>query len=275
MEASVEATRVVERTVEAADNRVNPTMVPTATPVVMSVLAPTPEPYVVVPGSMERGAGAFYDCLRNDEIFRDVFFSSGSSGLESVDPLLSAMLEDRELFVRGMMEVANEDPAFAVFLSAYSEIEGGACGPESADSSPVGEGSLGFWVAAYEDGREGVVALMEADVEALDADIERLRDFAEGVSGSSEWESYEDALGVDFLEAEELLGELFDCYGSNSDVRDIMDSYVPSESGDHYFPFVMRQRDLFVMVSRAYARQEDDGAERLADLDFVLDAMCR
>ena len=72
-----------------------------------------------------------------------------------------------------------------------------------------------------------------------------------------------------------MLGELFDCYGSNSDVRDIMDSYVPSESGDHYFPFVMRQRDLFVMVSRAYARQEDDGAERLADLDFVLDAMCR
>ena len=288
VEASVEATRVVERTVEAAaDTGIGPTAVPTVTPVVMSVLAPTPEPYVVVPGSMERGAGVLYDCLRNDELFRDIFLSSVNSGNESVDPLWSAMLEDRDLFVRGMMDLANKEPDFAVMLSVYSGFGSGFCGPENAGSSPVVEDALGFWVAAYEGGWEGVVALMEAEVEALDADIEALdaefeclEGLNNGVSGSLECEVYEDALGEDalgmeFLKADALVEELFDCYHSNTDVQDIMDSHVLGDSSDHYFPAVMRQRDMFVMVSRAYARQEDEGAERLAELDFVLETMCR
>ena len=275
VEASVEATRVMERTVEAADSRISPTAEPTDTPVVMSVLAPTPEPYVVVPGSMERGAGVVYDCLVNDEIFRDIFLSSVNSGNESVDSLWSAMLEDRDLFVRGMMSVADEEPDLAVMLSVYSGFEDGFCGTENADSSPIVRGALRFWVGAYGDGVEGVVALLDAEIEALDAQSKCLEGVIKSVSWSSECEMYEDALGMSFQEVDALLGELFDCYHSNAEVQDIMDSHVSSDFNDHYFPSVMTDRDGFVMFSRAYARQEDDGADRLAELDLVLEAMCR
>ena len=273
--AAVEATRVVERTVEAADNRMSPTAAPTVTLVVMNTLVPTPEPYVAVPGSVERGLGELYDCVVNDEKVRDFFLGLVNTGEESVDWLWREMLEDRDLFVRGMMQVANEDPAFAVLLSAYGEIEGGGCDPEGADSSPVADDALRFWVAAYGDGLEGVLALLDADLAFLEAESERLKALSKGVPGRPIGESYEDALGMDPLEADALLGELFDCYGSNPDVRDIMGSHVPSDSGDHHFRSSMLDRDLFVMVSRAYARQEDDGAESLAELDLVLEAMCR
>ena len=273
MEASVEATRVVERTVEAArDSWVSPTVAPTGTPVVMSTLAPTPEPYVVVPGSMERGAGVVYDCLVNDEIFRDIFLSSFNSG---DDPLLGAMIEDRDLFVRGMMSLADGEPDLAVMLSVYSGFGSGFCGTENADSSLVVEDALGFWVAAYGDGLEGVAALLDADLAFLEAERERLKALSKGIPGRSIGQSYEDALGMEYLEAGALLGELFECYGLNSDVRDIMDSHVPNDSSVQYFQSAMLDHDLFVLVSRAYARQEDDGAERLAELDLVLEAMCR
>lgn len=281
VDVAVEATRDVERAVEAtldARPEATPTHtpVPTATLVVMNTLVPTPEPYVAAPGSVERGLGELYDCVASDEIFRDLFLASVSLGDESVDWLFREMLEDRDLFVLGMMQVANEDPAFAVLLSAFSEMEGGSCGPEGADSSPVVEDTLGFWVAAYKGGWEGVVALMEAELEDLEAESERAEaSLRKGVPFSLIEKSYEDALGMGVVEADALLGELFDCYGSDPDVREIMDSHVPDGSSDHYFPSVMRDRDMFVLVSRTYARQEDDGAERLVDLDFALEAMCR
>ena len=58
VDAAVEATRTAERAVEATvDASVEATRAaaPTSTPVVMTIYAPTPEPYVALPGRMEQG----------------------------------------------------------------------------------------------------------------------------------------------------------------------------------------------------------------------------
>ncbi len=84
VDAAVEATRAVERRARATSEAQaeatraavpTETPVPTATPVSMTLLVPTPEPFVVAPGEVEESVDKLYDCLQEDAVFRDVFFS--------------------------------------------------------------------------------------------------------------------------------------------------------------------------------------------------------
>ena len=78
VEAAVEATRAVDRSVSATlEARADATRaaVPTATPVVMTIYAPTPEPYVAAPGSIEQGIEELHTCLQESDEFRAVFLT--------------------------------------------------------------------------------------------------------------------------------------------------------------------------------------------------------
>ena len=87
VEARVGATREADlATAEARAEAIRAaaptdTPVPTSTPVPVSTdtpvstLVPTPEPYVVAPGSVERGVDVLYACLREHAEFRALFVS--------------------------------------------------------------------------------------------------------------------------------------------------------------------------------------------------------
>ena len=76
-------------------------------------------------------------------------------------------------------------------------------------------------------------------------------------------------------ELEVLLGEFFDCYHSDSEVRSLMEAVAGDETGFGFFGSMMSDRDLFMEVFLLGARQDPDGAEYLAVFDALLEAMCR
>lgn len=90
--AAVEATRVVERRDEQvqvpatevmetiATDVPTATPKPTATPEPTATLVPTPEPYVFAPGSVEKGAREFVDCLVENDGYQALF----RAGMEGV-----------------------------------------------------------------------------------------------------------------------------------------------------------------------------------------------
>ena len=135
IDAAVEATRTVERAVAATvDASVEATRAaaPTATPVVMTIYAPTPEPYVAPPGSMEQGIEEMHRCLQESEEFRALFVAGiEQEGLsrEAADDYAQAMLEDEEFFAEAMLEAADVDPAYASMLALSGELAGELCGP--------------------------------------------------------------------------------------------------------------------------------------------------
>ena len=141
VEAAVEATRTVERAVEATVSaRVEATRAaaPTSTPVVMTTYAPTPEPYVAAPGSMEQGIEEFYKCLRDSEEFRALLLTvMGEDGLsrEGVSSLLDLLIAEKELFTELMLEAVEEDPEFASMLSLLGVMAGELCGPVVQESA--------------------------------------------------------------------------------------------------------------------------------------------
>ena len=135
VEAAVEATRAVDRSVSATlEARAESTRaaVPTATPVVMTIYAPTPEPYVAAPGSIEQGIEELHTCLQESDEFRAVFFSmieeSGVSR-DSAEALGGVLLEDKDLFVEAALLEAEEDPEYASMLSLLGGMAGDLCSP--------------------------------------------------------------------------------------------------------------------------------------------------
>ena len=140
VDAAVEATKTVERAVErAVDARVEASRAaaPTATPVVMTVFAPTPEPYVAAPGSLEQGIEELYTCLQEIEEFRALLMAGMEQkgwSHEAAEVMSSALLEDKEYFSEVMLEGAEEDSEAAVMLSVFGSMPGGLCGDDSLGS---------------------------------------------------------------------------------------------------------------------------------------------
>ena len=145
--AAVDATRSYERAVEAtADVEMEATRVatPTATPVVMTIYAPTPEPFVASPGSMEQGIEEMRRCLRESKEFRAFFVASielEGWSRDSADDLSRALIEDKDLFVEAMLGAAEEDAAYASMSSILGGMAGEACGsPASGVTNDLGMG---------------------------------------------------------------------------------------------------------------------------------------
>ena len=142
VEAAVEATRAVDRNVlatsEARAAVPAATPVPTATPVVMTLLVPTPEAFVVAPGDVEESVGRLYDCLQGDQELRSSMLPGMKSNLsesgwsrEEIDFLF----EDRETFLDFFLSVAEENPDYAVMLSALGEVMDEICDDELPGSA--------------------------------------------------------------------------------------------------------------------------------------------
>ena len=229
VDAAVEATRAVDRSVSATvEARVEATRVaaPTVTPVVMTIYAPTPEPYVAAPGDIEQGIEEMYTCLQESDEFRTLFLTGiEQAGLsrDSASDFADLFLEDKELFVKVMLQGAEEDPEYASMMSLLGGKAGDLCGP-------------------------GVVA--GAEVPLYD-------------------------LGMSDADAEALLGEVYDCYNSDPDVRALMMASVEDDLEGRLFESLMSNRELFVTASLVGSRQDPDVAVALEDLDLLLDAVCR
>ena len=227
-EAHAEATRAVAPTD-------TPVPAPTDTPV--STLVPTPEPYVVAPGSVERGVDVLYACLQTHEEFRALFVSGiESSGLDrdSAEGLADLFLEDKDLFVQGLLEWAGEDPEGASLLSLYSMME---------EEMEEFCGDLG---------------LGPAGARGLEPD--RVQD-----------------LGMSDAEARAVLEAFHDCLNSYEEVKSYFFSPAGSDDlGEElYSKFLSMDRDLSVSVMLAAAKQDPDSAEMLPELDRLLGVMCR
>ena len=135
VDAAVEATRTVDRSVQATSEawaEATRAAVPTATPVVMTIYAPTPEPYVAAPGTIEQGIDELYTCLQASDEFRAFFLSSfeqSGPGHESAETLGIMLVEDKDLFVEAVLLAAEEDSEFASMLSLVGGMARELCGP--------------------------------------------------------------------------------------------------------------------------------------------------
>ena len=225
VDARVEATLAVDRAVRAtSEARAEATRAaaPTATLVVMTIYAPTPEPYVAAPGSIEQGIEELHICLQGNEEFRALFLGSiEQAGLsrDSAEDLGGVLIGDKELFVEAMLQAAEDDPQQASILSMLGGMAGELCGP-------------GAGVPLHD-------------------------------------------LGMSESEAEVLLGEVYDCYHSDSDFRALMTSSVEDNSQSRMVESLMSDRNLFVTATLLGARQDPGSAEGLAALDLPVEAVCR
>ena len=285
VEAAVEATRAVDRSVSATSEAraavLAATPVPTATSVVMTLLVPTPEPFVVAPGDIEESVGKLYRCVQEDEVIRSGFLAAvgaelAESGLspKEVDSLVEEFLGDREAFIDLYISLAEEDPGQAVMLVALAEMLDDLC-TDSSSSHRVFEEAFTYWVIDYDTG----VAALNAELRYLEAEIEEL-DREEDIgledakSSSNYHVKYVSELAYE-ASYRALIGELFDCYHSNQYVGELMDSYAHSTFAIFRpYPFSSDRRGT-MMVLRAFARQDPDSADRFDDLYLALDAMCR
>ena len=91
-------------------------------------------------------------------------------------------------------------------------------------------------------------------------------------------------LSMSDSEAEALLGEVFDCYSSDSALKELVDYHMfrmpvdsPVSDGVHerLVKSVMSDKDFFIGIFLMGARQDPDVREAFADMDSMLDAMCR
>ena len=225
VEAAVEATRTVDRSVQAtSEARAEATraVAPTATPVVMTIYAPTPEPYVAAPGTIEDGIAELYFCLQESEEFRSLYLTGiEQSGIirEAAGDVAGMLLEDQDLFVKAMLETAASYPEYALVLSLLGDMAGELCGP-------------------------GIQAPASYELDMSDGD------------------------------AEALLGEYFDCYHREPEVRALVESSLADDSETQIYGFLMSDRELFIAVSLAGMRQDPDSSESLAGLQLALEAMC-
>ena len=220
-----------------------PVPVPTSTPVPVSTdnpvstLVPTPEPYVVAPGSVERGVDVLYACLREHAEFRALFVSGiESSGFsrDSAEGLVDLFVNDKDLFVEMYLGVAAEDPETASFLSLYS--------------------------------------MMEEELEELCGDLGLEPAGARGL----EPDRVQD-LGMSEAEARAVLESFYDCLNSGEKVKSYFLSQLESNAlGEQFYSEVLSMdRDLFVSVMLAAAKQDPDSAEVLSGSDDLVEALCR
>ena len=227
VEAAVEATRAVDRSVSAtseARSEATRAAVPTATPVVMTIYAPTPEPYVAAPGSIEEGIEELHTCLQDSDEFRALFLTGiEQAGLsrESAVDFADSLLEDKQLFVEAMLQTAEEDPEYASMMSLLGGMAGELCGPGVGEGVPFSD------------------------------------------------------LGMSEADAEALLVEFYDCYHSDSDFRAMAASSIEDNPQGSLVKSLMSDRNLFVATALIGARQDPEAAEGLADLNMLMEGMCR
>ena len=81
-------------------------------------------------------------------------------------------------------------------------------------------------------------------------------------------------LGMSDADAEALLGEVYDCYHSDSDFQALMTSSEDNR-GIRVIELVTSDRDLFVGIMLLGAQEDPESAEALGGLDSLVDAMCR
>ena len=151
VEAAVEATRAVDRSVSAtSEARAEAIRAasPTATPVVMTIYAPTPEPYVAAPGDIEQGIEELHACLQeSDELMAFVLIGiEQQAGLsrESASDFVDLLLDDKELFVEVMLQGAEEDPEYASLMSLLGGKAGDLCAPGVGAGAEVSLYDLGM-----------------------------------------------------------------------------------------------------------------------------------
>ena len=91
-------------------------------------------------------------------------------------------------------------------------------------------------------------------------------------------------LSMSDSEAEALLGEVFDCYSSDSALKELVDyhmfrmpvdSPISDDVHERLVRSVMSDKDFFVGILLMGAREDPDVDEALADMDSMLDARCR
>ena len=91
-------------------------------------------------------------------------------------------------------------------------------------------------------------------------------------------------LSMSDSEAEALLGEVFDCYSSDSALKELVDyhmfrmpvdSPISDDVHERVVKSVMSDKDFFIGIFLMGARQDPDVREAFADMDSMLDAMCR
>ena len=185
VEAAVEATRAVDRSVSAtSEARAGATRaaVPTATPVVMTIYAPTPEPYVAAPGSIEQGIEEMYTCLQESDEFRSLFLTGvEQAGLsrESASDFADLFLEDKELFIEAMLQAAEEDPEYASMVSLLGGKAGDLCGP-----GVVAGGGVPFYDLGMSDADAQALLGELFDCHESDPDVRAL--LMVGVEGGAE-----------------------------------------------------------------------------------------
>ena len=91
-------------------------------------------------------------------------------------------------------------------------------------------------------------------------------------------------LSMSDSDAEALWGEVFDCYSSDSVLKELVDYHmfrrpvdfpVPDDVHERLVRSVMSDKDLFVGILLMGAREDPGVDEALADMDSMLDARCR
>ena len=146
VEAAVEATRAADRMLRTASGAIPGSTVPTETPVPMTLLIPTPEPFVVAPGQIEGVVDKLYDCIQEDEAFRNAVLSVyradlAGSGVSKggVEFFEDEIFGKRENFLDLVLFEAREDPDYAVLLASMHGMMDGFCDEGTADSFGTSE----------------------------------------------------------------------------------------------------------------------------------------
>ena len=110
---------------------------------------------------------------------------------------------------------------------------------------------------------------MEAELDYLEAELEKFEEDSGYVPPAYVRELVHRSYHQD------LLGELYDCYHLNNEVRELMDSHAKSSFGIFSPYSFISDRDGTINVLRAFARQDEDNADRFAALDMALGVTCR
>ena len=332
VEAAVEATRAVDRSVSATSEAraavPSATPVPTATPVVMTLLVPTPEAFVVAPGDVEESVGRLYDCLQGDQELRSSMLPGMKSNLsesgwsrEEIDFLF----EDRETFLDLFLSTAEESPDFAVMAAAWGKVLDEFCGesplgsvrtPEPLVVAQVDlEETLGEFYDCMQENEalrsmyflgfrsdlsdagfsQNFIDTMEgAFLEDRDLFLEfvlpvfkgdptyakalsdsNIRDFTNDLCGDEPSASVRQ-FAVSHPEAEDLLGELFDCWSSlEGEAREAILS-AAFEPGDvEIVESLFSDRESFLELTLLGVSLNPEAGDQLVELDEILDGGCR
>ena len=336
VDAAVEATRAVDRSVSATSEAraavPTATWVPTATPVVMTLLVPTPEPFVVAPGDVEESVDRMYDCIQEDEVVRGAFLAGvrpelAESGLspKEVDSFVEELLGDRDAFLDLYLSSAEEDPDQAVMLAALGEVLDEFCGegspgyvraPEPLVVAPVDfEESLGEFYDCMQENealwgmyllgfrseladagfsQDFIDTMEEAFLEDRDLFLElvlpvfegdpvyakalsdsNIHDFADRLCGD---ESSASVLQLELShpEAEDLLGEFFDCWSSREgEVRESILSGALDPGDAEMFESLFSDRESYLELMLLAVSLNPEAGNQLAELNGILDAGCR